>query len=790
MSEISLDPLEIETRRHEREQKLAAFELPLLRVLGSLLLSLAIFIHNTWVLPQPVQQWGRATIVVALYAALAWLAILLFLRSDPPRDLTVWALAGDLLIWTFAIYCTGAESSWLFFILLLRVADQTQTTFRRALAFALLATACYTAMLLWVGLVDGRPVLTGAQIAKLVFILFGGVYISLAARTAENRRARLREAIHVSRDLIRRLELAHARAEEASAAKSEFVANMSHEMRTPLQAVIGMLQLAIEDAPTQMETRRLVTARRAAETLLSMIDDVLDFSRIEARKLELEPVYFSLRQLLHETMKSLGVIAASKKLTLSYLVQPDVPETVWADVVRLRQILVNLVGNAIKFTHAGEISVGVARAGDKVRFDVRDTGVGIAPSVRQRIFEPFAQADSSHARRYGGSGLGLSIVARLLEAMGGSVQVSSEPGSGSVFSFTVPLATDAIGAAPERRPWEGALQGKAIVLIEPEAMSRAAIAQILRSRGVFAASFSRAADVPEGRFACAVTADSSVTVRPHVVITSPLDTHDHPIRVTRPVGERELIDAVGLALGLTEAIPEYTLEPELPPQRALRVLLVDDSDVNLEVISEMLRRLGHEVSVAVDGELALASMTSQRFDLVFMDVQLPGMDGLETTRRYRDGGGKTPIVALTAHTSSRDRDRCLAAGMQAVLTKPVDTGRLAKAIEAVTHRDSIADVVGGNLELLARVRDAFARQTPELLAGMRDAVARKDAEALASHAHKLKGSMSYFPGERGADIARTVEQAARAGDVTRAAGLLPDLERAVLELERALSGAK
>ncbi len=787
MADIAIDPLEIETRRREREQRLATFELPLVRVCGSLLLSLGIFIHNRWVLPQPIESWLVATLALAVYAAVSWTVLAFFLRRDPPRDFTVAALAGDLLIWTFAIYSTGAEASWLFFVLLVRVADQTQTTFRRALAFALLATGCYAAMLAWVALVDGRAVASPPQIAKLVFILFGGVYISLAARTAENRRARLREAIHVSRDLIHRLEQAHARAEEASAAKSEFVANMSHEMRTPLQAVIGMLQLVIEDSPTPVEARRLVTARRSAETLLSMIDDVLDFSRIEARKLELEPVYFSLRQLIHETMKSVGVIAASKKLTLSYFVQPAVPETVWADAVRLRQILVNLVGNAIKFTHAGEIFVGVARAGDKVRFDVRDTGVGIAPAVRQRIFEPFAQADSSHGRRYSGSGLGLSIVARLLEAMGGSVQVSSEPGSGSVFSFVVPLATDALGATPERKPWESALQGMAILVIEPEEMARSSVAQILRSRGVFAAAFSRAADAPQGRFACAVTSDPSVGVRPQIIITSPLDTKDHPIRVTRPVGERELIDAVGVALGLAEAEPEYTLEPVPTARTSLRVLLVDDSDVNLEVISEMVRRLGHEVSVATDGEVALASMTSQRFDLVFMDVQLPGMDGLETTRRFRDGGGKTPIVALTAHTSARDRDRCLAAGMRAVLTKPVDTAQLAKAIEEVTQRRSIADVVGGNMELLARVRDAFARQTPELLAGMRDAIARKDSEALASHAHKLKGSMSYFPGERGAEIARNVEQAARAGDVVRAAGLLPDLERAVIELERALS---
>jgi signal transduction histidine kinase/CheY-like chemotaxis protein len=789
MSDLTIDPLEIETRRRERERRLAGFELPLLRVGGSVLLSLAVFLHNRYLVPlSDLSGWIAATIALAVYAALAWAVLIVFLKRG--RDLTVVTLSGDLLIWTFAIYCSGAEASWLFFIPLLRVADQTQTTFRRALAFALMATTCFAAMLTWVAIVDGRDVITVGQITKLALLLFGGIYIALAARTAENRRARLTEAIRVSRDLIRRLEQAHARAEEASAAKSEFVANMSHEMRTPLQAVIGMLQLSIEDEESPVRARRLVTARRSAETLLSMIEDVLDFSRIEARKLELEPVYFSLRQLLHETMKSVGVIAASKKLTLSYLVQPDVPETVWADPLRLRQILVNLVGNAIKFTHEGEITVQVARSGDKVRFDVSDTGVGIAPAVRQRIFEPFAQADSSLGRRYGGAGLGLSIVTRLLEAMGGTVQVSSAPGSGSVFSFAVPLATDAVGAAPERKPWESALQGKAILVIEPSEMARAAIAQTLRTRGVFASAFSRASDVPaQGRFACAVTSDRSIGVQPQVVITSPLDTTDDAVQVTRPVSERELIDAVGVALGLTEASPEYTLEPMSPGGTSARVLLVDDSDVNLEVVSEMLRRLGHEVVLASDGEVALATLASQTFDIVFMDVQLPGVDGLETTRRFRERGGRTPIIALTAHTSARDRDRCFAAGMNSVLTKPVDATQLAAAIASVTHRSSIADVVGGNMALLARVRDAFSRQTPELLAGIRDAIAREDAEAVAAHAHKLKGSMSYFPGERGTDLARAVELAAHAGDLAGAAKLLPELEQAVAALERALAEA-
>ncbi|HVE72322.1 MAG TPA: ATP-binding protein [Thermoanaerobaculia bacterium] len=786
---IALDPLEIETRRRERERRLATFELPLVRLGGSMLLSFALFLHNIYLVPQPIGLWLSATVSLAAYALLSWAVTAWFFRRTPPRDFTVVALAGDLVIWTYAIYCSGADQSWLFFILLLRVADQTQTTFRRASAFALGATLCYAGMLMYVAVADQGDVMNPGQMTKLVLLLAGGVYVSLAARTAENRRARMTEAVRVSRDLIRKLEQAHSRAEEASAAKSEFVANMSHEMRTPLQAVIGMLQLAVEDEQSQSKARRLLTARRSAETLLSMIDDVLDFSRIEARKLELEPVYFSLRQLIHDTMKSVGIMAASKQLTLSYFVHPEVPETVWADPVRLRQIVVNLVGNAIKFTHAGEISVTVSRAGDNARFDVRDTGVGIAPSVRQRIFEPFAQADSSHSRSHGGAGLGLSIVARLLDAMGGSVQVSSEQGAGSVFSFSVPLTTDAVGAAPERRAWESQLVGKAILVVEQEEMARGAIAQILRSRGVFASAFSRAVDVPpQARFACAVTAESAVIVRPQVVITSPLDTTNYTVRVTRPVGERELLDAVGVALGLAEAPPEFNLEPAIRESvRRVRVLLVDDSEVNLEVVSEMLRRLGHDVTIAADGESALTRLGAETFDVVFMDVQLPGMDGLETTRRFRDSGNRTPVIALTAHTSARDRDRCLAAGMNSVLTKPVDSTRLAAAIEKVLRRDAIADVVGGNMALLARVRDAFTRQTPELLDGIRDAIGRRDGDALARHAHKLKGSMSYFPGERGADIAREIEQAARAADFIRAAGLVPDLEQAIGELERALN---
>jgi signal transduction histidine kinase/CheY-like chemotaxis protein len=787
-----MDDPQLDKRRRERTWRLAAVELPLVRAIGSLLLSLAVYVHNRVLLPtSSMDGWVLTTALLAFYAIGSWLAITFFLRRTPSRDLTLPVLAGDLPVWTFAIYHSGADGSLLFFILLLRVADQVQTTFRRAVAFAIFGTGCYAAMLLWVHFVDGRAIAVPSTLAKLLFLLFAGIYISLAARTAERRRARLTEAVRVSRELIRKLEEAHARAEEASAAKSEFVANMSHEMRTPLQGVIGMLQLAIDDQPAPETVRRLETARRSAETLMAMIDDVLDFSRIEARRLDLEPVYFSLRQLMSDTMKSLGVLAAAKRLTLSYYVHPETPESVWGDPARLRQILVNLIGNAIKFTHEGEIGVQVSRNGTRVRFDVRDTGVGIAPAVRQRIFEPFTQADSSLSRRYGGAGLGLSIVVRLLDAMGGTVEVSSEPGAGSVFSFTIPLPADAVGAAPDRQPWESALAGRSILVVEPAAMARSTMAEILRSRGVFASAFARGSDAPRGRFACAVTSDPTVPVHPQVIIMSPRESLAHPasrVALTRPVGERELLDAVGQVLGLSSPAPQYTLEPPVRGSRQLRVLLVDDNDVNREVVHEMLRRLGHEVTLAIDGEQALVALGGTTFDAVFMDVQLPGVDGLEVTRRFRASGKTTPIIAVTAHTAHLDRDRCIAAGMNLVLTKPVIAQHLEEALDSVLERDTMHEITGGSPALLARVRDAFARQTPELLTALRDAIARGDCDALARHAHKLKGSLSYFGG-RGVVLTREIEVFAKSGELTRAAALLPDLEIEVAAVSSRLQSA-
>ncbi len=568
-------------------------------------------------------------------------------------------------------------------------------------------------------------------------------------------------------------------------------------MRTPLHAIMGMLQLALDGETSAERVRRLEMARRSAESLLGTIDDILDFSKIERRAIDLEPIYFSVRDLLTETMKPLGVTAASKGLSLAYLVQPDVPDSLWGDPLRLRQVLINLVGNAIKFTETGEIAVRVSQdqlGAPKImlRFDVRDTGIGIDPARRDAIFQPFEQADSSHSRRYGGTGLGLAIVSRLVEAMGGRIDVASEPGKGSAFTFSVATEVDPIESPPLRRPWEGSLAGLSVLVVDRNSSSRSFVAEMLRSRGIFATACPTFGEAPRGRYAAIVTGEIATREEPLIVITSPLEhPPDQYLRVTRPVAERELIDAVGAALGLATPAVALPLPVPQPQARSLRLLVAEDHPVNQEFAAEALRRLGHSVDVASNGSEALDLMKRKPFDLVLMDVQMPDIDGLEVTRRYRaeEREGHVPIVALTAHTRREDRDRCLEAGMDAVLTKPIDRTQLAEIIASLTGIDPIMDAVGGNRQLLARVSDAFARQTPQLVDGIRASIAVRDSASLFRDAHKLKGSVSSFPGSAN-ELASQLEESARLGDFDRAAAILPRLDLALRDLERRLQAAQ
>lgn len=800
MAELALQPDEIEQRRRERAYQLAVLETPLLRIIGFSFLSLGLFLSNRYLLGQTsLEAWSTASLWMAAYCLASW-ALLYAGFHYLAIDLTVFFLGFDVVIWTYVLYVSGAEKSWLYLILLVRVADQTQSTFRRCLGFAAFVTACYAAMLAWVVFVDGRAIPQSEFFVKLTFLGVAGLYIALTARTAERRRRQVADAIRIARTMVQRAEEqsidlreAQLRAELGSAAKSEFVANMSHEMRTPLHGVIGMLQLAIDEEESPRRVRQLEMAKRSAESLLATIEDILDFSKIEARKIDIEPVYFSIRDLLAETLKPLAVTAAAKSLVLGVGVAPNVPETVWGDPLRLKQVLINLVGNAIKFTEAGEITVRASTAAGYFRCEVSDTGSGIPEELREKIFAPFEQGDGSRSRRFGGSGLGLAIVRRLIEAMGGSIDLQTEPGKGSAFSFVIPMPADLVGTTPPRLSWERNLSGLSVLLVDPNPAARALVAEILKSRDMIVTECASAAEPPIGRYDIAITADEAVPTEPAIIITSPLEhVIDDRLRIVRPVVERELVEALGTALGLVRRQAARHVWEKTQPGDALRVLVAEDNLVNQEFAAEALRKLGHRVSVASDGEEALAMMRKQIFDIVLMDVQMPKLSGLDVSRMYRDMEPEalhTPIVALTAHTGIEDRRRCIEAGMDSVLIKPIDLRQLQSVVRTVTGVDPIVEAVGGNTKLLERVSEAFAKQTPTLLLTMREAIAHRDADSLYMAGHTMKGAVSNFDGEPSFDLAAMIEDAAKQKNFARAATLMARLEAALAALERRINAA-
>jgi two-component system, sensor histidine kinase and response regulator len=800
MSELlAVSPEAIEARKRARARRLAVRDIPALRVAGCALICFGVFLNDYFILHEPSTSavWVSVS-VAAVYCLVSWLALRAWYDRLQPFDLSLFFLAFDVPLMTVAVYLSGAERSWLFFVLLVRTADQALTTFRRCLAFVFFSTGCYVVMGAWVVLVDGRPIALDVFFAKVVLIFMVGLYVALTARTAQEWRASRSAAIRMARDLIRQIEehsteLSDARshAEEASAAKSEFLAHMSHEMRTPLHGVIGMLQLAIQDEASPRRARHLELAKRSAESLLATIEDILDFSKIEARKIELEPVYFSIRDLVAETMKPLGVGAATKNLILISAIAPEVPESVWGDPLRLRQIIVNLVGNAVKFTDQGEVALNVSMVEDRIRFEVRDTGIGIPEDQRRTIFEPFAQGDQSHSRRHGGTGLGLAIVSRLVAAMSGTVRLESTQGVGTSIAIDLALPFDRFASQPKRiRP---ELNGRAAVVIDPNATSREVLSGILRTAGMKVDAFPSAAGTEGRQYACAVSADDKIDLRPAVIVTSPLDASagDDRTRVTRPVAERELLDAVTAAIGTRAKDGPADDVRQRVARSGLHVLVAEDEAVSQEFAAEALRRMMHRVTVVSDGEEALHRLERDNFDLVFMDVQMPKLDGLEATRRYRERerGSRTPIVALTAHSRREDRVQCLEAGMDAVLTKPIDLKQLEETVRHLTGAEPIVNAVGGNLALLGRVSAAFAKQTPVLLTQIRDAIQMSDSEALFQSAHKMKGAVSNFEGDPSVDLALMLETAARENDFRRAATLLRRLEPAVQALQRRISAA-